>query len=115
MPIHLKKWLSTSTSIAFQFSTRWVQVHFADNSELLVCPSGDKIFYVDKVGERHSYSPDGSLPSAEAARRLEHAKHLLGVLMKGICGQLHRVGKGENSTDTNGLEQNPSGTPTTGV
>eukprot|EP00916_Digyalum_oweni_P005129 GHVL01009081.1.p1 GENE.GHVL01009081.1~~GHVL01009081.1.p1 ORF type:complete len:779 (+),score=92.84 GHVL01009081.1:128-2464(+) len=28
VPVHLKKWLSTSTSVAFQLSNRWVQVYF---------------------------------------------------------------------------------------
>ena len=88
--IYVKKWVRTRHAILFRLSDRTVQVVFFDHTELVLSAGARLITYVDKCGDRTTFSLNtvAAEANAEISKRLRYAKDIMHQL---ITGQSHEV------------------------
>lgn len=78
-PVYVKKWMRTRHAIMFRLSNKIVQVNFQDHTEIILCSETRMVTYVNKKGDRQSYSLQTALEStnAEMTKRLRYTKDIL--------------------------------------
>ena len=83
--IYVKKWVRTRHAILFRLSDRTVQVVFFDHTELILSAGARLITYVDKHGDRTTFSLNNIAAEAnsEISKRLRYAKDIMHQLITG--------------------------------
>eukprot|EP00347_Sterkiella_histriomuscorum_P006501 403352526 len=78
-PIYVKKWMRTRHAIMFRLSNKIVQVNFQDHTEIILCSESRLVTYVNKKGERQTFSLQIALESTnqEMSKRLKYTKDIL--------------------------------------
>ncbi len=71
--------MRTRHAIMFRLSNKIVQVNFQDHTEIILCSESRMVTYVNKKGERQTYSLQTALEStnAEMTKRLRYTKDIL--------------------------------------
>jgi len=78
-PIYVKKWMRTRHAIMFRLSNKIVQVNFQDHTEIILCSETRMVTYVNKKGERMTFTLQNALESSnqEMTKRLRYTKDIL--------------------------------------
>ena len=87
-PIYVKKWMRTRHAIMFRLSNKIVQVNFQDHTEIILCSESRMVTYVNKKGERQTYSLQNALESTnqEMTKRLRYTKDILTHMLNANAG-----------------------------
>lgn len=87
--VYVKKWLKTSHATIFRLSTKIIQVHFKDNTEILLNTESRCVTYVNKKGERSGMPINKALESndAEMIKRIKYTMDILHSML-GTSGQI---------------------------
>lgn len=82
--LYVKKWLGTSHAIVFRLSNKLVQIHFLDNSEILISNSQKVLIYISKKGKVLTYPLEEAMDSGnrELSKRLNYTKEVLAKMFK---------------------------------
>ena len=78
-PVYVKKWMRTRHAIMFRLSNKIVQVNFQDHTEIILCSESRMVTYVNKKGERQTFTLQNALESSnlEMTKRLKYTKDIL--------------------------------------
>ena len=74
--VYVKKWLKTPHALIFKLSNKVLQLSYQDNSELVLSSKSKKVSYLNKKGERTTYTLSEAMKSEnkELIKRLNYAR-----------------------------------------
>ena len=72
----------------FRLSNKIVQVNFQDHTEIILCSETRMVTYVNKKGERQTFTLQNALEStnAEMTKRLKYTKDILTHMLNANAG-----------------------------
>ena len=80
--------MRTRHAIMFRLSNKIVQVNFQDHTEIILCSDTRLVTYVNKKGERQTFSLQNALESdnQEMTKRLKYTKDILTHMLNANTG-----------------------------
>ena len=77
--VYVKRWLKTRHAVIFRLSNKVVQVHFQDDTEIILSSEARLVTYTDTRGERRTFPLNDLVnnPQAEVSKRLKYTKDIL--------------------------------------
>jgi polo-like kinase 1 len=77
--VYVKRWLKTRHAVIFRLSNKVVQVHFQDDTEIILSSEARLVTYTDGKGERKTFPLSDLInnPQVDVSKRLKYTKDIL--------------------------------------